>query len=230
VDSDCESGLECWPTWTTGMDPPGCTGTYSDAWDYCYDPTDLNTLNAGEKLWEGEMLMSLNLNYKAKMQSDGNFVIYKGSAPLSASHTSGQGTGPYKIKLQKDDNLVIYDSTPKALWSTKTGNKGTGDVRLIMQNGGNLVLYDSTNKVLWSSNTKDGRGFPLFGVDGNHGWSDWMDYNAMTGKDMVIWVLVVINLVSVMVLYFVCVRSKGGSSKYQVVRIRDCDTESEEVA
>jgi len=34
-DSDCDTGLQCWHDST----PPGCTGSYTQAMDYCYDPT-----------------------------------------------------------------------------------------------------------------------------------------------------------------------------------------------
>jgi len=53
----------------------------------------------------------------------------------------------------------------------------------------------------------------------------------LTAKDLVIWVLVVINVVAIVVLCFVCSKAKGGKRRrYQVVRMKDSDMESEEVA
>lgn len=49
----------------------------------------------------------------AVMQTDGNFVLYKGSTPVKATNTAGRGA---YLKLQEDANIVVYQgSTP--LWS-----------------------------------------------------------------------------------------------------------------
>jgi len=53
----------------------------------------------------------------------------------------------------------------------------------------------------------------------------------LTAKDLAILVLVVINVVAIVVLCFVCSKAKGGKRRrYQVVRMKDSDMESEEVA
>jgi hypothetical protein len=54
----------------------------------------------------------------AAMQSDGNFVIYRGNTPLWNSNTAGH---PYAtLVMQNDGNAVIYHNGV-ALWSTGTG-------------------------------------------------------------------------------------------------------------
>lgn len=55
---------------------------------------------------------------RAAMQSDGNFVIYRGNTPLWNSNTAGH---PYAtLVMQNDGNAVIYHNGV-ALWSTGTG-------------------------------------------------------------------------------------------------------------
>jgi hypothetical protein len=54
----------------------------------------------------------------AIMQTDGNFVIYDGNAPLWATNTSNQPGA--SLVLQDDGNLVIYDVQNRTLWATNT--------------------------------------------------------------------------------------------------------------
>ena len=107
-------------------------------------------------LKSNEFLLSKNGLYRAIMQQDGNFVLYKkGTAVLWASHTHGKGTGPYELRMQNDNNLVIYDHHGKVIWSPNTHNsvyQKTG--YLNMQDDGNLVLYLGGNGTpLWATNT-----------------------------------------------------------------------------
>lgn len=53
--------------------------------------------------------------FEARMQGDGNFVLYKHlegeTLAIWASNTYHYGTGPdYVLKMQGDGNLVVYDS------------------------------------------------------------------------------------------------------------------------
>jgi len=107
-----------------------------------------DTLAEGERLNVNEQLTSADGRYRAVLQSDGNFVVYGGSA-LWAASTFGSG---FHLILQNDHNLVVYEgSSPK--WNTETYGKGSGNVRLVMQSDGNLVLYDGTGAPLWNSGT-----------------------------------------------------------------------------
>jgi len=66
--------------------------------------------------------------FEARMQGDGNFVLYKhleGETPaIWASNTHGKGTGPYVLKMQGDGNLVVYDSTNAPTWASNTNGQG----------------------------------------------------------------------------------------------------------
>ena len=96
-------------------------------------------------------LLSENGFFRAIVQDDGNFVIYKDTDPVWYSATYGQGKAPYKLVMQTDGNLVLYDSTQKALWQSGTSGKGTRPYVLTLQNDGNLQLIDSLKTAIWSS-------------------------------------------------------------------------------
>jgi hypothetical protein len=91
-------------------------------------------LRPNETLREGEYLRSKNGCFHAVMQSDSNFVIYRGdwakySGPFNTSlwnvvqHArdacvkNGPKAGPYSITMQSDGNLVIYGEGGKPFWS-----------------------------------------------------------------------------------------------------------------
>uniref|UniRef100_A0A665TBR0 Bulb-type lectin domain-containing protein n=1 Tax=Echeneis naucrates TaxID=173247 RepID=A0A665TBR0_ECHNA len=91
-----------------------------------------NSISTDEELRPGESLTSLDGNYKAVFQTDGNFVIYKWT-PTWASNTYGQN--PFRILLQQDNNLV-NTKEDKPLWAS-----------------GELVL-DNNGVRIWSAGKK----------------------------------------------------------------------------
>ena len=82
------------------------------------------------------------------MQSDGNFVVYRGSTALLSTPTFGPN---HRVVLQTDGNLVVYSATGRALWSSRSA--GTGGDRLTMQTDGNLVIYRGAYPATWSWRT-----------------------------------------------------------------------------
>ena len=117
-----------------------------------------DTLGANQTLDQECFLKSTNNAYFAKMQKDGNFVVYVSphfvpSNALWSSGTHQKGSGPYRLVMQEDRNLVVYDGYNKALWSTNTAGKGQSPGKLVMQEDGNLVMYDKSGNILWQSNT-----------------------------------------------------------------------------
>jgi hypothetical protein len=94
--------------------------------------------------------------FKAIMQADGNFVIYKdGETPTWGSGSDGKGQGPYHLKMQGDGNLVIYDSAGTPTWASDTHGKGVGPYELEMQCDGNLVIYDQAHAATWATGTNE---------------------------------------------------------------------------
>ena len=88
-------------------------------------------LATGQYLSVGDYLVSDNGEFFAVMQSDGNFVLYRGSGPSdnqgyiwSISHTS-LPTGQYVAIMQGDGNFVVYQGSDPAhqgtpIWATNT--------------------------------------------------------------------------------------------------------------
>jgi hypothetical protein len=125
-------------------------------------------------LTQNVMLVSPNGKYEARMQSDGNFVIYQEDTPIWNTNTVGSADAPYRLAMQPDGNLVVYGSSKAdvtlsgfgvcsanspciAIWATGSrGGRsyGTGPYTLRMQDDGNLVMYDSTGLALWASGTQ----------------------------------------------------------------------------
>lgn len=106
--------------------------------------------------------------YHAKMQQDGNFVLYMGdgnNAVWSTNTWEGSSANPYDLPspsvynlvMQSDGNLVLYkypaNRARTPIWSSNTYGRGVQPYRLVLQNDRNLVLYDGRNSALWSSNT-----------------------------------------------------------------------------
>ncbi len=103
------------------------------------------TLNAGQTLTAGQMLVSANQQYQAVVQSDGNFVVYgAGGQVLWAAGTGG--TSNPRLAMQTDGNVVLYGSSGPRWW---TGTSGA-NARLAMQDDGNLVLYADV-RAAWAS-------------------------------------------------------------------------------
>ncbi|HEU0141057.1 MAG TPA: hypothetical protein VFQ79_15145 [Bryobacteraceae bacterium] len=120
-------------------------------------------------LAQNEMLVSNNGKYEARMQLDGNFVIYSQDTPIWATQTHGQERAPYRLAMQPDGNLVVYGSRTSdvalsgygtckanspciAIWNTGPRG-GTAPYSLEMQDDGNLVMYDNTHRPVWASGT-----------------------------------------------------------------------------
>ena len=100
--------------------------------------TNADKLVAGAQLNENEALVSTNGWFTAKMQPDGNFVIYKkpgGSTDhaIWATNTNiGTNTNGYSLRMQADGNLVIYNDDVarsdyaggSVVWGAKTHQLG----------------------------------------------------------------------------------------------------------
>lgn len=121
-----------------------------------------NTLSAGQKLTEGQRLISANKMYYLVMQADGNLSLKKTSGDgLVWSSMVDLGSG-HSLTLQTDGNLVIYNKDNKSVWNSMTQafydpKFGTADnkpVRAVLEDNGTLNLYSATNKKVWESNYK----------------------------------------------------------------------------
>ncbi len=97
--------------------------------------------------------------YKAVMQGDGNFVIYKvGGAAIWSTGTGGKGTGPYKAILQSTGELTINDNTNKVLWVSvlSAATKGTAPYKGVITDIGEFIIYNSSGTQIWNSSKSTG--------------------------------------------------------------------------
>ncbi|ORB83230.1 lectin [Mycobacterium kansasii] len=107
-----------------------------------------DTLGAGQRLQQGDSLVSNNGAYTLTLQEDGNLVLTADGAPVWATATDGQNV--VRAELQTDGNFVLY--TPeRAVWHSDT--MGSKNVRLVLQDDRNLVLYAADGPV-WSAGTQ----------------------------------------------------------------------------
>lgn len=105
-----------------------------------------DTLGTGGSLTAGQTLTSSNGQYRAAMQTDGNFVVYGAKGPLWWTGTNKGASS--LVAMQTDGNLVVYSggANSRSLWATYSAGS---DARLVMQDDGNLVIY-SGQRPLWS--------------------------------------------------------------------------------
>lgn len=61
----------------------------------------------------------------ARMQTDGNLVLYDGSERVLWASNTDREQGNYVLVLQRDRNVVIYGG---AMWASRTNSIGTADV------------------------------------------------------------------------------------------------------
>jgi hypothetical protein len=127
--------------------------------DYLYQN---DTLNCGDRLWDGNGLYNLSChdfgtNQIGVVLSTGTSIIYWDSFGDTSGgyghHTAQWGyAGPSSaIAMQLDGNFVLYDDGTYgggAKWATNTDYSGAEFVN--MQTDGNLVLYDHYNNPKWS--------------------------------------------------------------------------------
>ena len=90
-----------------------------------------------------------NCSFKAAMQADGNFVLYRGATPIWNTVTAGKAAGG-KLQFQGDSNIVLSkrDNTP--VWQSRTVGKGAS--QMVLEGTGRIVLKNSGGIVVWSSN------------------------------------------------------------------------------
>ena len=105
-----------------------------------------NTLRMGQSLTPGQKLTSNNGTYTMTLQTDGNFVLYKGTTALWSSDTQGKASA--KVTMQDGGDLQVLDASGNVLWHSDTPGEPGGF--LILQEDGNAVIYRNP---IWATNT-----------------------------------------------------------------------------
>ena len=151
-------GKECGYTGTADFTPIGQTITTSTATNYTFT-SGANILSAGNSLNSGEALISSNGYWMAKMQADGNLVVYAKPAPSSdtakrATNTV-PGLGDYELRMQNDGNLVIYNKAVarndyaggSVVWAADVNRVGGLSGASLYQPDGGPVFYPNNASV-----------------------------------------------------------------------------------
>lgn len=113
--------------------------------EHCFDTK--SELNTGEKLAVGEFLMSTCGHYKAIMQGDGNFCVYRDGAFVFGTYQRAkydlEDGANWQAVMQADGNFCVYKGSEFKFGSVQdAGYKPMqGQYQLVMQTDGNLCVY-----------------------------------------------------------------------------------------
>lgn len=140
-------GADSWPQFGQNSQLTGRLGDVSGRYDTVLESTNLPA---------GSELRSRTGGYRAVMQSDGNFVVYRANGtPKWSTRTSVPGS---KLRVGNNGDLVILSPSNAVLF--QTGNTGGGVERLVLASNGSLrtisgtfsgVHRTNTDRVLFSS-------------------------------------------------------------------------------
>lgn len=154
---------------------------------------EANALATNKGLTPNQMLRSSNKQYKAIMQGDGNFVVYREPwTAIWATGTNGRGavTG---VWMQGDGNLCV-NGPQAALWCNYS-NGPSGSYFLLLRDNGDLEVYRGTPaaaasaQLIWTSvldaayyagRYADLRG--AFGSDTRKLMAHWLAYGRFEGR------------------------------------------------
>ncbi len=151
------------------IDPAYCTEAVKITGSPC--PNFIKTGQQLDRSGTGlNALCSLNLNYKAVLEGNGNFVVYDMGTYINPEWATGTlNPASYTVKVQNDCNLVAYPFAGNvSTWATNNYFPEPCTAYVIMQNDGNLVACRSDHLYLWSSKygiRTDGRHCPTHSED-----------------------------------------------------------------
>lgn len=123
-----------------------------------------SSLGVNEALTKGQCISSPDRKYRAAMQHDGNFVVYKMNGTPSPEvmwYTGTSGKDAVRAIMQGDGNFVLYNSSGKAVWSSGTCNKTIQNCYMLQLNNDssldivntktneNVKRYVKSEKFIW---------------------------------------------------------------------------------
>lgn len=128
-------------------------------------------MRMNQPLRVNEYIQSPSSFFFAIMQSDANFVVYRGSGPTDGhgalwGHDHTQGAGTYFAVVQGDANFVVYSGADQQhqgdpVWASNATREPDGSAYFgAMQDDGNFVVYHGKGlgdqqDVIWSIDTTD---------------------------------------------------------------------------
>lgn len=116
-------------------------------------------LLVGQKLTNGQKLVSPNQRFELVMQNDGNVVLYDKVPVIKAlwsTKTSKHGSGhDYTFVLQPDRHIVLYKGVcipANHIWASRTNKAGYRSIELVLKDDGNLEGHTSEG-MFWQTKT-----------------------------------------------------------------------------
>ncbi|MDT3439078.1 MULTISPECIES: protein kinase domain-containing protein [unclassified Pseudofrankia] len=113
-------------------------------------------LHSGQRMEQGQKLVSGNGRFVAALQFDGNLVVYsEGPGPVTPAWESGtSGTAAAYAVMRDDGDLVLYGTDETTVyWNSGTHGSGT---YLWMRDDGELVICLEDGTVLWARRSGSG--------------------------------------------------------------------------
>jgi hypothetical protein len=108
------------------------------------------------RLESGSFLVSDNGMFYARMQHDGNFVIYRGAGtnPADAvwsTGTHGKGNPGRSYFELRDGKVRVRGHVMFQLHTTRWNKTARDATRLVMANNGSLIAYRANGTIAWQS-------------------------------------------------------------------------------
>ena len=103
-------------------------------------------------------LMSPDLRWRLRVNTDGNLVLYRmGTPPIAVweTGTSGQGESPWTAHLEQNGNFALYDARRQVTWQVGVADWGAASLRI--SNDGNIRI-DWSNGNYWRAGFTYGTG------------------------------------------------------------------------
>ncbi|MEL6391167.1 MAG: hypothetical protein AAFY36_04975 [Bacteroidota bacterium] len=135
---------------------PASNGSTKGKKEESYTAPLYDKMIAGNRLLQGQELVSASGAVRLRMQYDGNLAMYNNGQYLWDARTAGRGS---YLTLQDDGNLVIYATDGQAVWSSQTHpyfdsryrNPINKTVELNLLNNGTFVLLNTRGSIMWTN-------------------------------------------------------------------------------
>lgn len=110
-----------------------------------YFATD--TLQNGQHLFPGYVIVSSNQQYFTRLNTDGTFVLYNAAmAPIASTGTYGP---PLYVRMNEDGNLVVRHQPFNTVYQTNTAGYAAGEASMRVTDSGKVAIVSPSGNVVW---------------------------------------------------------------------------------
>ena len=151
-----------------------------------------NSLSTNQTIRVGQQLSSANKQYKAVMQSDGNFAVYR--EPSTYVWGTGAVAPNGSVIMQGDGNVCLKNSGGANVWCNSSNGPG-GDYFMLLRDNGDLEVYRGTpattasSLLVWTTAVDTGYYSNkysdlknAFGTDSRRLMDHWITYGRFEGR------------------------------------------------